>query len=111
MPVKRKNILDVYRDFKKKDPSYASAFGDEQFFTFYMTDAHRVHDALPDMPIERERYEYLKVHKLLFLSLAAKLQMLGVKTAMVARTKTPQGNYTYSVSARSDDGIEEGSAE
>ncbi len=106
MPAKRKNILDVYRDFKKKDPNYAYAFGDEQFFTFYMADAHHVHDVLPDMRIEHERYDFLKVHKLLFLPLAAKLQMLGVKTAMVARTKTPQGNYTYSVSARSDDGAQ-----
>ena len=42
--AKQRNILDVYRDFKKKDPSVVYAFGDAEFFTFYMADSHRKDD-------------------------------------------------------------------
>ena len=34
----KKDILDVYRDFRKKEPSVCYAFGDAEFFMFYMTD-------------------------------------------------------------------------
>lgn len=104
MAAKRKNILDVYRDFKKRDPEMTYAFGDAQFFTFYMADAHRIHNALPDIAIEHERYDFIRVHNLAFLPLAARLKAAGVRVAMVARVKSPSGAFNYSISGYSDDG-------
>ena len=102
--AKRLDILDVYRDFRKKDPGYIHAFGDAEYFTFYMSDAHRINEALPDVPIERgNRCEQIRVHKLAFFPLAARLKAQGVKVAMVARTLLPSGVYAYEVSGRSDD--------
>jgi len=101
MPAK-KNILDVYRDFKKRDPNTIYAFGDAQFFTFYMADAHRIHEALPDMRIEHERFDFIRVHSLSFFSLAARLKAVGVRVAMVARETMPSGAYSYRIDGYSD---------
>ena len=105
----KRNILDVYRDFRKKDPSVCYAFGDAEFFTFYMTDAHRVHNALPDLRIEHERCDILRIHKLAFFPTAARLKAGGVRVAMVARTKAQNGGYTYRIDGYSFD--EEDSSE
>lgn len=104
MAAKRKNILDVYRDFKKRDPEMTYAFGDAQFFTFYMADAHRIHNALPDVRIEHERYDFIRVHNLAFLQLAARLKSVGVRLAMVARRLEKAGTYSYAISGHFDDG-------
>lgn len=101
--AKKRGILQVYRDFHEKDHDYVHAFGDAEFFTFYMAEAHRVHDALPDIPIERDRCDFIRVHKLAFFPLAARLKATGVRVAMVARKAKPSGGYSYAISGRSDD--------
>lgn len=103
--AKRKNILDVYRDFKKKNPDHLLAFGDAEFFTFYMADAHKVNQALPDMRVERRmNCDIMRVHALAFPQLASRLMASGVKFATVARKISADGNWAYSISGRSDDG-------
>lgn len=103
--AKRKNILDVYRDFKKRDPDYIRAFGDAEFFTFYMADAHKVNQALPDVRVERgPQCDILRVHKLGFPLLATRLMVAGVKFATVGRRLSVNGTWIYSISGRSDDG-------
>lgn len=99
----KKNILDVYRDFRKEDPSVCYAFADAEFFTFYMTDAHRVHEALPDLRIEHQRVDFLRIHKLAFFPTAARLKAQGVRVAMVARTQAQNGGYTYRIDGYSYD--------
>lgn len=102
MAGRRKNILDVYRELKKREPDFVLAFGDEQFFTFYMADAHRVHDALPDIRIEHERVDFIRIHKLLFQQLVSRHRITKVAVASVARTKKPDGTYSYRVADRYD---------
>ena len=68
-----------------------------------MADAHRVHNALPDLQIEHERYDYLRIHKLAFFPTAARLKVTGVRVAMVARSKRPSGGYSYRIEAYSYD--------
>lgn len=102
--ARRVDILDVYRDFRKRDPGYVHAFADAEYFTFYMTDAHRINESLPDVLIERgNRCDQVRIHKLAFFTLAARLQAAGVKVAIVGRTLIPSGNYRYAITARSDE--------
>lgn len=74
-----------------------------EFFTFCMTDAHCVHNALPDLQIEHERCDFLRIHKLAFFPTAARLKAGGVRVAMVARTKAQNGGYTYRIDGYSYD--------
>lgn len=101
--VTKKNVLDAYREFQKNDPGYIHAFAAGDYFTFYMSDAHRINEALPDVPIERRRCEQINVHKLAIFPLAARLKAKGIKVAIVGRTLQPSGDYAYEVTGRSDD--------
>ena len=49
--VKTRNILDAYGSLKKEDPSYVYAMPSTEVLTFFMADAHRIHEALPDVQI------------------------------------------------------------
>ena len=102
--AKRLDILDVYRDFRKKDSGCILAFGDAEYFNFYMSDAHRVNEAILDVPIERgNRCEQIRVLKHEFFQLAARLKAQGATVVMVARTLPPSGVYVYAVSGRLND--------
>ena len=68
-----------------------------------MTDAHRVHNALPDLKIEHERVDFLRIHKLALFPTAARLKAQGVRVAIVARTKAENGGYTYRIDGYSYD--------
>lgn len=99
----KKNVLDWYRELRATDESYIYAMPGVETFTFYMRDAHRIHDALPDVPIQKNRVEEIVVHKLAFFPLAARLKAKGVKVALVARELDKDGNFRYWVESRSDD--------
>lgn len=93
--VKRRNILDVYRQLKKRDADAVFAFETASHVTFYMADAHVVHALQPDVPIERERTDFCRLHRIRFQSMRWLFGARGLHCRIVRRRRLPSGIFAY----------------
>jgi len=87
-----------------KNEGYLLAFGVGQFFEFLKSDAHRIHEALPDIQVANENgCDKIQVHSLGFFPFCARLKAMGLKVAMVGRRVAANHKVSYRVVSRSDD--------
>lgn len=95
MTVKRRDVLDAYRSLKLRVPDAVYAFMDTAFATFYMADAHVAHALQPDIPVERGRTDFCRLHRIRFQSMRRLFKARGLHWRIVRRRRLPSGIFAY----------------